>query len=84
MWSKTADSQTEGKVITATNAPRCYIVETPTGDVRRNRLHLKPIPEQKQGEEEGDTTTDDPCQRSPIQTRSRSGITLMPPERLYH
>ena len=84
VWSKTADSQTEGKVITATNAPRSYIVETPTGDVRRNRLHLKPIPEQKQGEEEGDTTTDDPCQRSPIKTRSRSGITLMPPERLYH
>ena len=40
----TSGTETTGQVITPANAPRSYIVETPTGLVRRNHRHLNVIP----------------------------------------
>ena len=30
----------EGTVVSPANSPRSYLVETPSGTVRRNRVHL--------------------------------------------
>ena len=43
-----------GKVIQRANTPRSYMVDTPTAVVRRNRSHLRIVPDNsvKQGKEQ--------------------------------
>ena len=40
-----------GKVIEAASTPRWYKVETPTSRIRRNRVHLTPLPNQQEQHE---------------------------------
>ncbi|XP_078352985.1 uncharacterized protein LOC144637776 [Oculina patagonica] len=42
------DLQRPGKVIEAASTPRSYQVETPTSTIRRNRVHLTPLPNQQE------------------------------------
>lgn len=66
-----------GTVIDQQNA-RSYLVETPTGTTRRNRHHLNIVP--TQGDING--SQDTPRQASnTIMTRSRTGTSIMPPDR---
>ena len=54
-----------------------HVIETPIGQVRRNRQHLNIAP----GSYKSTTLTDSPT-RDPIVTRSRSGTTVLPTNRL--
>ena len=66
-----------GRVIRSSGT-RSYIVETPTGTSRRNRCHLHQRP----------SDTSDIARpiepRSPVQTRSKTGTVLRPPNRLTY
>lgn len=39
------DTKSEGTVISSHSTPRSYVVESPSGAIRRNRHHLLPLPE---------------------------------------
>ena len=75
VWITTDGSSTSGRVIAPADAPRSYIVETPSGEVRRNRSQLNVAP----GCHSNTSTFRD---RSPIRTRSRTGTNISPPDRL--
>jgi len=45
------DFQRSGKVIEAASTPRSYEVETKTRVIRRNRVHLTPLPNQQEQHE---------------------------------
>ena len=46
VWvSSGGNDHLRGKVTSSVNTPRSYIVETPSGEVRRTRGHLVPVPE---------------------------------------
>ena len=73
VWITTDSACEPGTVISPAGTPRSYIVETSNGQVRRNQQHLTPIP-----------TEQHPCvtRSSPVQTRSRTGTVVTPPNRL--
>lgn len=105
---RTRDRQTPGIVVADTPAPRSYMVQTPTGTLRRNRQHLVPLPPESSSPTlappppefssptNSEATTDTtpigspPCNnrtilpppRSPIMTRTKTGTTIKPPDRL--
>ena len=67
-----------GIVVQPTEAPRSYLVSTPTGIIRRNRQHLTTIPEDN-------SCSDTARAGSDVTVRSqttRSGRTSVPPKRL--
>lgn len=80
VWIHTQDRQCAGRVLHPAAAPRSYIVETPTGRLRRNRSHLVPIPEGTQM----DTPESDPPPTRSIATRSSTGTYVGPPSRLTY
>ena len=74
---KSDNRQVPGTVTSAADTPRSYFVDVPTGTLQRNRgdLNIRP----------NDSDTGEPtCQtsRSPILTRSKTGIQIRPPNRL--
>ena len=87
VWVRTENSQQRGRVVSTSDEPRSYDVSTPTGQVRRNRQHMVPIPLQTDV-----PTTESQLQRnqpsefdcSPVQTRSQTGTTVHPPDRLTY
>ena len=93
VWVNMGTSNIPGRVVGQHSAPRSYIVETPSGLLRRNRHHLNPSPNLEFSEpvthsddteqmqtSAGDDNTEEPPPR-PIMTRSRTGTTIHPPER---
>ena len=74
-----ADRQVPGRVVQPANTPRSYMVETPSGLVRRNLSHLSPRP----GEGPPATVPTEPQQRT-IATPSRTGTYVGPPSRLTY
>ena len=42
VWVRTEDRQVPGRVVQQANTPRSYMVESPSGIVRRNQSHLSP------------------------------------------
>ena len=44
VWITSEGERTEGKVVSPSDLPRSYMVVTPKGTVRRNRLHLNVDP----------------------------------------
>ena len=73
VWVTTNNTSEPGTVVSPAGTPRSYIVETSNGQVRRNQQHLTPVPT----EQHPSVTRD-----SPVQTRSRTGAVVRPPERL--
>lgn len=76
---KTGDRITSGTIESPAETPRSYVVETPSGMLRRNRSHLIPL--------NGDPPSHSPpltlnVPRSPIMTRSRTGTEIRPPDKL--
>ena len=87
VWISTDGEPTPGTVVSSAPTPRSYIVETPTGQVHRNRSQLRVVPRttQDQGPERQESDTRENAQdRQPsrIITRSQAGVQLKPPERL--
>ena len=82
VWVRTNDNQIPGRITSASSTPRSYIVSTPSGQVRRNRLHLAPrIPESTVQPTNEDIAT---TPQSNVTTRLRSGTAIRPPERLTY
>ena len=79
VWVRTEDRQVPGRVVQPANTPRSYMVETPSGIVRRNQSHLSPRP----GEGPSTTAPTEPQQRT-IATQSRTGTYVGPPSRLTY
>ena len=79
VWVTTGNQPATGTVLQPANTPRSYIISTPVGQVRRNRQHFNVIPQDIQSatNQERNNST-----RDPIVTRSRSGTTIYPPDRL--
>ena len=66
VWIKTDKQQTQGTVHSDAKTPRSYWVDSPSGNLRRNRRHLKIVP---------DTVVPSPPPdfvRDPIMTRSKT------------
>ena len=77
VWINNGSLPTTGTVISPAGEPRSYLVDTPTGQVRRNRQHLNIMP----GNNETIDNAERPS-REPIMTRSRTGTTVLSPDRL--
>ena len=60
--------------------PRSYIIDVPTGRVRRNRAHIIP---QTTTPNDAEPRSDD-TEGNRIVTRSRSGVSVRPPDRLTY
>ena len=73
------DRESSGTVVSETS-PRSHIVETSDGSFRRNRRHLVRLPSTEAGGESERTVS--PDTQSARVTRSQTGRTLRPPERL--
>ena len=83
VWVTTEERQVPSQVISRSDTPRSYVVQTDTGNVRRNRQHLTVVPDrtrQSQKQTPAPTTTSS-TPRSPILTRSRTGTQTRPPTR---
>ena len=78
VWVETWGQQTPGRVVQAANTPRSYTVETPMGQVRRNRTHLRICTEvpMSTAEEESPTMPNRPV------IRTQSGTVIQPQDRL--
>ena len=75
VWINTHGHQSQGQIRNRANAPQSYVIDTPTGTIRRNRSQLNIIPDQR-------TPSSSMSSREPILTRSRTGTTIAPPHRL--
>lgn len=77
VWVTSGPTPTPGRVTTPSSSPRSYLVETPSGIVRRNRFHLNISPE-------GSPTEPNERESSPprrIMTRTQTGTEIRPPAR---
>ena len=84
VWIDTDTEPISGTIISTADTPRSYVVQTPTAEVRRNRCQLRIRPEPTDTEEQDSPSQPTPQEASPnvIMTRSRTGTTVYPPERL--
>ena len=81
VWVTTNNEHTSGRVMSHANTPRSYLVETPTGQIRRNRAHLTVRPDPNSPDCTNPTSHTSTTIRSPIMTRSRTGTNIVPPNR---
>ncbi|KAL5502158.1 hypothetical protein EMCRGX_G008882 [Ephydatia muelleri] len=91
VWVSKDGDKIPGTVTAPASTPRSYLVQTPAGQLRRNRSHLTEIPSLEDAEEA--STEDQPSEpdetepvpqappRSPIMTRTRTGTVIRPPLR---
>ena len=77
-----------GSVASPAHTPRSYFINTPSGQVRRNRNHLVHIednsPDPNTLESSSSVPNDQPrtYPQSPIMTRTRTGTEIRPPNKL--
>ncbi len=45
VWITSEDQPVEGRMVELADTPRSYVIETPTGQVQRNRHHINTVPE---------------------------------------
>ena len=91
VWVSKDGDKIPGTVTAPASTPRSYLVQTPAGQLRRNRSHLTEIPSLEDAAEastedqlsEPDETEPVPQAppRSPIMTRTRTGTAIRPPLR---
>ena len=79
VWVNTDSQQELGRTVSTSSTPRSYLVEVPSGTVRRNRQHLIPVP---QSDNLSQSSESQDFRQSPIQTRSRTGTRIHPPDKL--
>lgn len=77
VWVTTSNSRLPGRVTAQGDTPRSCLIETTSGEIRRNRVQLNIRPDSQSSSHTSQTPT-----RSPIMTRSRSGTYVGPPDRL--
>lgn len=77
VWVTSGPEPTPGRVTAQSSSPRSYLVDTPSGTVRRNRFHLSISPE------ESPVITNEGESSAPrkIMTRTQTGTEIRPPAR---
>ena len=80
VWVETRGFQTPGRVSHAFDAPRSYVVKTASGQVRRNRSHLRTRSEDEQGVVPAKSVVGT---TRPV-TRSQTGTIVRPPDCLRY
>ena len=80
VWVDTRGDLTPARVLHAADTPRSYVVETSSGQLRRNRLHLRIQPNSQETTLPAESSTTS-CR--PV-TRSQTGTAVCPPERLTY
>ena len=81
VWIVSDDQRVPGRVVSPADRPRSSVVETPTGQVERNRSHLQVLPDTNETENESPTASP-PEQPRRIMTRSKTGTAVSKPDRL--
>ena len=79
VWVTSEIQPIQGRVVSPASNPRSYVVETPSGELHRNRIHLN-VPERAAGESLQNERTPSPPRK--IMTRSQTGTAVKPPKRL--
>ena len=86
VWITTGRNPVAGRTVNMADTPLSYIMQTPSGEIRRNRsqLNIDPSTETIDPSTETETAEDTQEQQthSPIMTRSRTGTSINPPKRL--
>ena len=90
VWITSENQPIPGRVVSPCDAPRSYVVDTESGQLRRNRGQINVVPEpalsepsessQPSGSSESDTPQSTPPRR--IATCSATGTQIKPPDRL--
>ena len=81
VWIVSEDQRVPGRVVSPADRPRSYVVETPTGQVERNRSQLQVLPNTSETENESPNVSP-PEQPRRIMTRSKTGTAVSKPDRL--
>ena len=86
VWVPTGDKQVPGRILESAGPPRSYIIETPSGQVRRNQAHLTINQSGENNLEElqrspGTSSYDSPSSHN---THSRTGAVITPPNHLVY
>ena len=82
VWITSGTTPSPGRVTSHASAPRSYIVETPQGEIRRNRLHLNVMPNGQSSVNNQSNTS--PENRNRPVTRLATGTAIRPPDRLRY
>ena len=82
VWVSSDGATVPGIVVSQATTTRSYVVQMQSGEIRRNRSHLRVMPLTTQTTETQETEQLELPTRSPIMTRSRTGVMLRPPNRL--
>ena len=83
VWVDTQGVQVPGRIIRTADTPRLYMVEVPSGELRRNRAHIRPRTD-LQSSAGTPRTEDAPATYSRPITRSQTGTAIHPPDRLQY
>ena len=75
VWVDMQNGQVQGTIVSSAPEPRSYIVTVPSGEVRRNRSHLRTRTS------EVVTVSNSTSVTRQIQTRSKTGTEIRPPQR---
>ena len=77
IWIQTENTQVPGTIVQQAVTPRFYIVSTPTGQIRRNRISLR---HQREREMTTEINVNEPLRS--VVTRSQTGVIVKPPNQL--
>jgi transposase InsO family protein len=78
VWVRTRNATEPGRVIQPAQTPRSYVVQTPSGQLRRTQSHLSRRPSADTNPSHSSTDSHQ------IVTRSQSGASVRPPPRLMY
>ena len=77
VWVTSNNHPIPGRVVTSADTPRSYLVETPSGQLRRNQQHLNIVPERSTNA----LPESIPVERPRVLTRSQTGTEIVAPKR---
>ena len=81
VWVTSQGEPVEGRIVSSADALRSYNVDTPSGQLRRNRHHLTTVPDPSPGTVPP-RTNEQPEPPRKIMTRSQTETPICPPEKL--
>ena len=86
VWITTEQEPVPGVVVSPADRPRSYVVETPSGQIERNRSQVRIVPERSENSYSSEpvNTQQEGESPPPKRTRSKTGTTLRQPERLSY
>ena len=84
VWITSGRTALPGQIMSHANTPRSYIVNTPGGQIRRNRQHLNVIPDKSNDNQLPSNSNSETSALPGPLTRSRTGTDIRPPDRLRY